>query len=209
MRPAIHPCAPPLAFLARLISGASVRWVDCRPEPLQRIYFANHTSHLDFIVLWAVLPAVLRASARPVAARDYWERGQLRRYLASTVFRAVLIERPDGAALGARESAGQLARALDDDHASLILFPEGTRGDGEQIGPFKSGLYHLCRDKPGLELVPVYMENLNRILPKGEFLPVPLLGRVTFGPPLRLEPEESKSDFLERARAALCALRNR
>jgi 1-acyl-sn-glycerol-3-phosphate acyltransferase len=93
------------------------------------------------------------------------------------------------------------------EESSLILFPEGTRGSGEQVGAFRSGLYHLCRRKPGLELVPVYMENLNRILPKGEVLPVPLLSSVTFGPPMQLQPAEDKRKFLERARQALVKLR--
>jgi hypothetical protein len=74
--------------------------------------------------------------------------------------------------------------------------------------PFKSGLYHLCRLKPELELVPVYLANMNRILPKGEVLPVPLLGRVIFGKPMTIEPNEDKTAFLTRAREALLALKN-
>jgi 1-acyl-sn-glycerol-3-phosphate acyltransferase len=90
---------------------------------------------------------------------------------------------------------------------SIIVFPEGTRGSGEEIAPFKSGLYHLCRQKPELELVPVYLDNMNRILPKGELLPVPMLSRVIFGRPMALEPGEPKPAFLERARAAIRELR--
>jgi 1-acyl-sn-glycerol-3-phosphate acyltransferase len=92
--------------------------------------------------------------------------------------------------------------ALDAD-SSLILFPEGTRGSGERMGEFRSGLYHLCRERPGVELVPVHMENLNRILPKGEAIPVPMVGRVTFGPPMWLEEGEPKDAFLRRAREAV------
>ena len=203
-----------IVVLARLLSGAQARWVGCRPDRRQRVYFANHTSHLDFIVLWAALPAELRAFTRPLAARDYWERTRWRRYLASRVFRAVLVNRGgtapghDRAALieAARRTVEQTADALGAHH-SLILFPEGTRGDGLEVGAFKSGLYHLCRQRPDLELVPVYLENLNRILPKGEVLPVPLLGSVTFGPPLTLAPEEDKDTFLARTRDALRSLR--
>ena len=83
-----------------------------------------------------------------------------------------------------------------------------ARGNGEEVGEFKAGLYQLCRAKPEIEAVPVYLENLNRILPKGEFLPVPFLSRVTFGPPIRPQADEGKSEFLERARRALCRLRD-
>jgi 1-acyl-sn-glycerol-3-phosphate acyltransferase len=202
-----------LAALARLVSGASVRWVGSRPEARQRIYFANHTSHLDFVVLWSALPPPLRRLTRPVAAADYWGAG-LRRYLITEIFRGVLVDRGragsgiDGTArvAGSRETVERVAAALGGDH-SLIIFPEGTRGPGPDPAPFKSGLYHLCALRPDVELVPVYLENLNRILPKGHVLPVPLLSSVTFGAPITWDPAEPKAAFLERARAAVVALR--
>jgi len=190
------------AGLSRLIAGTSVRWVDCRPDARQRVYFANHTSHLDFVVIWSALPPAARAVTRPVAAQDYWERGRLRHYLASAVFNAVLIDREK---VSARNNpVDRIIEAMGDRY-SLILFPEGTRGS--EVGAFKSGLYHLCVRKADLELVPVYVENLNRILPKGEFLPVPLLSTVTFGPSIALKPGEPKGAFLERARSAVLNLR--
>src|SRR5690348_16729398 len=83
-----------LARLARLIAGASVRWTaPPGPPDVQRVYFGNHTSHLDFILIWSALPAAARARTRPIAGADYWGRGRVRRYLATRVFRAVLIER--------------------------------------------------------------------------------------------------------------------
>jgi 1-acyl-sn-glycerol-3-phosphate acyltransferase len=202
--------------IARLLSGSQARWVGCEPSLAQRVYFANHSSHLDFVVLWAALPAPLRRLTRPVAARDYWEATALRRYLAVRVFNAALVTRglegagADRAAIvaAATRSVEDAAAALGDRH-SLILFPEGTRGAGPEPGPFKSGLYHLARRRPDVELVPACLENLNRILPKGEVLPVPLMGSVSFGTPLRLEPGEARDAFLARARDALLALRSR
>jgi 1-acyl-sn-glycerol-3-phosphate acyltransferase len=192
-----------VAGLARLLAGGYVRWDTPPSRNGARVYFANHTSHLDFILLWSYLPPDLRRRTRPVAARDYWEKGPLRRYLSTRVFRALLIDRSGPEA---REAVDRMAEGVAAGD-SLILFPEGTRGTGDSIGPFKSGLYHLCASQPGLELVPVSMENLNRVLPKGEFIPVPMVSRVIFGDSLRLADGESKDEFLARARAALEALR--
>ena len=193
-----------LAGLAKWISGASVRWLDCPIEPRQRVYFANHTSHLDAVVLWASLPAEIRRTARPVAARDYWEKGKLRRWMAARVFRCVLIDRKD---VSRRNNPLDLMMQALDQNCSLIVFPEGTRGTGDDVGTFKSGLYHLARHKPEVQFVPAYIENLNRVLPKGEFLPIPMLSSVTFGAPIRLEPVETREAFLTRAREAVCSLR--
>jgi 1-acyl-sn-glycerol-3-phosphate acyltransferase len=207
--------APAIVGLARLISGSQCRWVGCEPSTRQRVYFANHTSHLDFVVLWSALPHEIRTLTRPVAGRDYWDRTRLRRYLAEHVFRAVLIDRGgsdiaawDSAArvVSARRTVDLTAEALGTRH-SLIVFPEGTRGSGAAVAAFKSGLYYLSCQRPDVELVPTWLENLNRILPKGEVLPVPLLGSVTFGPPMRAEPGEPKDDFLARARTALLSVR--
>jgi 1-acyl-sn-glycerol-3-phosphate acyltransferase len=199
-----------LASIARVVTGAAVFYLDRRPDERQRVYFANHTSHLDFVVLWSALPENVRPLVRPVAARDYWEKGAIRRYLARNVFRAILIQRSNHSVDGdatlsiaaARRTIDRLAISMGDSD-SIIVFPEGTRGSGGEIAAFKSGIYHLCREKPGIELMPVYLDNMNRILPKGELLPVPMLSRVIFGRPITLEPGETKPAFLSRARAAV------
>jgi len=197
-----------LATVAKIVSGARAHWVQPPTDARQRLYFANHSSHLDFVVIWSALTPALRARTRPVAGADYWLRGPVRRYLARKVFRAILVDRAGAAAspATAARSIEQIAEGMGTDQ-SIIVFPEGTRSHDGDVKPFKSGIYHLCRMKPHLELVPVYLANMNRILPKGEVLPVPLLGRVIFGAPLRLEPGEEKAAFLTRARAAMLALR--
>lgn len=218
-----------IAAFARGLTGATVQWLNCQPAATQRVYFANHTSHLDFVVLWSVLPRELRSLVRPVAAKDYWSSG-LRRELAVNVFHAVLIERRarhvPGKSAEQHEPAQQppsertpaehslIEHALDDllgalgEKNSLIIFPEGTRGTGEVIAPFKSGIYHLWRHRPDVEFVPVYLANLNRVLPKGEFLPIPVISRVIIGPPLQLEAHESKESFINKAHQAVCTLRD-
>jgi len=210
----IHPIASLLAAVARGISGVQVQWAGCQPDERQRIYFANHSSHLDFVVLWSALPSEIRAITRPIAAKDYWGQTPLRLYLTRNVFNAVLLDRgsankaqvPEEAHFVGRHLIDQMANALGTDH-SLILFPEGTRGTGEKIGPFRSGLYHLALRRPDVQLVPAYLENLNRILPKGEFVPVPMLSLLTFGKPIQVAADEEKDAFLERAREAVAGLR--
>ena len=194
-----------MVLLAKLISGANARWVGCTPDTRQRIYFANHTSNLDALVLWAVLPPELREFTRPVAARDYWAAGKLRLHIAEKIFHAILIERKKPTAHD--NPIEQILKAMGDQR-SIIIFPEGGRCSGPEPMPFKSGLYHLAQKRPDVELVPVLMDNLNRILPKGEVLPVPLLGHVTFGTPMKSLPDETKPAFLERARAEVLRLRD-
>ena len=199
-----------LAFVARLISGATARWTAPLEPGRQRVYFANHTSHLDFIIIWSSLPPAMRATTRPVAGADYWGKGAIRRYLAKKVFNAILIERATGDGGTGVSTAAKSIEAIAagmGDRSSIIVFPEGTRSLTGEVLPFKSGLYHLLKLKPGLEIVPVYLSNMNRILPKGEVLPVPLIGRVIVGAPMTLDPAEDKQAFLTRAREAMLALR--
>jgi 1-acyl-sn-glycerol-3-phosphate acyltransferase len=192
-----------IILLARFFSGYTVRWVDCQPDTCQRIYFANHTSHLDAVVLWSALPAEIRNLTRPVAAKDYWDKTRWKRLLARS-FNAMLIDRKS---IKVHQSPVDLMLSEMGDIYSLIVFPEGGRADDGTMGEFKSGIYYLAKKRPDLELVPVYMENLNRILPRGEYMPVPLLSSITIGAPIWLESGEPKADFLERARNAVRSLK--
>lgn len=201
-----------LVTICRLLTGVRSRW-HSEPDALKtRIYYANHSSHLDGLVIWASLPEPMRERVHPVAAADYWQGSRLRRYLALRIFRAVLVDRRQTTAALAetprphRPVLQPLTEALDQQH-SLILFPEGTRGSGEQLNSFKSGLYHLSKAYPEVELVPVWLDNLNRVLPKGSRLVVPIICSATFGVPLQgVQPQEEKQAFLERTKAALEAL---
>jgi len=196
--------APILAVIAKSLTGASVRWIDCQPDTCQRVYFANHTSHLDALVLWSSLPKEIRALTRPVAAKDYWQRGPVRRHIAES-FNALLIDRKK---VKVHQSPVDLMIREIGNTYSLIVFPEGGRSAGEEMGVFKSGLYYLSKKRPDLELVPVYMDNLNRVLPRGEVLPVPLLNCITIGSPMWLEAGEPKTNFLTRAREAVRRLKD-
>jgi len=193
-----------LLGLVRLLTGAQARWHGCPPKAEQRIYFANHQSHADLVMIWAALPQELRARTRPIAAKDYWTKTPLRQWITTEVFHAVYVERERKE--GEDPLAPLIAALAAGD--SLILFPEGTRGFADEPAPFKAGLYNLAIQFPEVVLVPAWIHNIQRVMPKGEVIPVPVLCSVTFGTPMQVEPGEERRAFLDRARAAVIALRD-
>jgi 1-acyl-sn-glycerol-3-phosphate acyltransferase len=280
-----------LLGIVRLLTGAQARWYGCPPKAEQRIYFANHQSHADLVMIWAALPEELRSITRPIAARDYWANTPFKRWITTEVFNAVYVERaattpaapapataeapqPAAPAVAAQpperiepsmepllpvappavevpvEPVNEMQGVLDlpappppalpppaalppvaepeppaadappapDPLAplvealrsgdSIIIFPEGTRGHTGEPQKFKSGLYTLATMFPEVVLVPAWIDNVQRVMPKGEIVPVPILCSVTFGAPIRVEDNEERRPFLDRARAAVIALRD-
>ena len=193
-----------ILVFARFMTAPRAIWQGIEPVPRQRVYFANHSSNGDFVLLWTVLPAPLRRQTRPVAALDYWLKSPLRAFIGREVFNAVLIDRRPEAR--AEDPVTQMVTALDQG-ASLIIFPEGQRNSSDDpLLPFKSGLFHLAKTRPEVDLVPVWIANLNKVMPKGEVIPLPLICTVTFGTPLHLAADEPKDVFLARASQSLLAL---
>ena len=242
-----------LLGIVRLLTGSQARWYGCPPKAEQRIYFANHQSHADMVLIWAALPEELRSITRPIAAKDYWTKTPFRQWITTAVFNAVYVDRqatptrpappmaaasatdtdtgnhadtataggPDPlpeapppapspealrAALPESDPLAPLVRALEDGD-SIVIFPEGTRGHGDEPQAFKSGLYKLAQMFPQVVLVPAWINNVQRVMPKGEVVPVPILCSVTFGAPIALEAGEERRPFLDRARLAVIALR--
>ncbi|ALH95161.1 lysophospholipid acyltransferase family protein [Acinetobacter equi] len=204
-----RPIARGISFLirhsAQLLTGARSLWVGCEPQQIQRIYYANHNSHIDFILLWASLPKPLRLQTRPVAASDYWLKDGFRRFLIQDTFTGIVIQRQGNKTI---DPLATIAEALTQGD-SIILFPEGTRNlsDDTELLDFKSGLYHLAQQFPQVEIVPVWISNLKRVMPKGAFIPLPLLSTVIFGSPLQTYAHMQKAEFLEYARQQLIALK--
>jgi 1-acyl-sn-glycerol-3-phosphate acyltransferase len=192
-----------LLNLVRLLTGAQARWYGCPPKAEQRIYFANHQSHADLVMIWAALPQELRSITRPIAAKDYWTKTPFKQWITTAVFNAVYVDR---ARTGEQDPLEPLMDALESGD-SIIIFPEGTRGHAEEPQPFKSGLYALALKFPNVVLVPAWIDNIQRVMPKGEVVPVPILCSVTFGAPVVLQEGEDRRVFLDRARDAVIALR--
>ncbi|SEA99684.1 lysophospholipid acyltransferase family protein [Variovorax sp. YR216] len=231
----------------RLLTGAQARWWGCPPKAEQRIYFANHQSHLDLVMIWAALPQELRSITRPIAARDYWATTPFKRWITTEVFNAIYVERGGSAAVapqaeqatqqaieqavkpwtvqgelplaqaeappaipGSAEALAPLQPLIEALRSgdSIIIFPEGTRGNTGEPQKFKSGLFTLAQMFPEVVLVPAWIDNVQRVMPKGEVVPVPILCSVTFGAPIRLEAGEERRPFLDRAREAVIALRD-
>lgn len=193
-----------LLGLIRVLTGAQARWYGCPPKAEQRIYFANHQSHADLVMIWAALPKELRGITRPIAAKDYWTQTPFKQWITTAVFNAIYVDRSKSSE---HDPLEPLVEALAHGD-SIILFPEGTRGHAEEPQPFKAGLYNLATRFPQAVLVPAWINNVQRVMPKGEVVPVPILCSVTFGAPMRVEPNEDLRVFLDRARRAVIALRD-
>ena len=191
-----------LGFI-RALTGAQARWHGCPPKAEQRIYFANHQSHADLVMIWAALPEELRGITRPIAAKDYWTASPFKQWITTEVFHAVYVDRQR---VGDADPLEPLMEALSKGD-SIIIFPEGTRGNAEEPQAFKAGLYNLAEQFPHVVLVPAWINNIQRVMPKGEVVPVPLLCSVTFGAPMQLLPGEDRKPFLTRARDEVIALR--
>ena len=192
-----------LSSVARLITGAQGHWKGCPPKAEQRIYFANHQSHLDWVLIWAALPSELRSVTRPIAAKDYWTSSPLKHWITREVFNAVYVNRTRTDDQDPLEPLIDALRNGD----SLVIFPEGTRSNKGLPQAFKSGLFHLAEQFPGVQLIPTWIDNVQRVMPKGEVVPVPILCTVTFGAPVQVQPDEDKRTFLQRTRDAVVALK--
>ncbi len=193
-----------LLGLIRVLTGSQARWHGCPPKAEQRIYFANHQSHADLVMIWAALPKELRAVTRAIAAKDYWTKSPFKKWLTTAVFNVIYVSRDRTAD---EDPLEPLFEALANGD-SIILFPEGTRGFTGEPQAFKAGLYNLTIKFPKVVLVPAWIHNVQHVLPKGEVVPVPVLCSVTFGAPIALKEGEERRDFLDRARAAVVALRD-
>jgi 1-acyl-sn-glycerol-3-phosphate acyltransferase len=169
----------------------------------QFILIANHSSHLDALALLSLFPLAQLRRLRPVAAAEYFERNWLIAWLSRAFFNILPIPRTHITA--GNHPVARMKAALDAGD-SLILFPEGTRGGYEQMQHFRAGIAHLVHEAPDVPVLPAYLLNLGRSLPKGEFIPVPLFAEARFGAPLR--PPGTRAEIIAQLEAAVRALQD-
>lgn len=190
-----------IAFL-RLVIGASARWESQPDFSRQRIYIANHTSHIDTLAIMSALPREARIKTKPIAAADYWGKNRFLSWVSQKGLNAVLIDRKGKSR---EEALAPVVEALNAGH-SVIFFPEGTRSQSSMPGEFKSGLHSLYSQFPDVEMVPIYLENLHRAMPKGKRVLLPILCTIRIGNPIVRKEGEQRVPFLMRAHEAVVEL---
>ncbi len=190
-----------LVLLAWVLTAVRGNWVGVEPSSATRVYYANHVSNADFVLIWSALPSTVRVETRPVAGADYWLKNKFREWIVRRVLNAILIDRRPEYRM--EDPIAPMVEALEDG-SSIIIFPEGKRNMTEEpLLEFKAGIYNIALRRPKTEFVPVWIENVSSVLPKGEILPVPLQCEVVFGAPVYLQEGESLDAFLERARGGI------
>ncbi len=159
-------------------------------EP-QFIILANHNSHLDTITLLASLPSTIIHKVKPVAAGDYFGKTKLSNWLSSYFINALLIDRKNMKNNPDEAPIPKMISELEKGN-SLILFPEGTRGNPEELQPFKRGVGLVLCKKPEVPYIPAFLSGMGKNLPKGNTIIVPFNSSIRFGNPKRISIDDSK-----------------
>lgn len=186
--------------VARFFTGAEVRHRERLPLEGPAIVAANHNSHFDTLLLLSIFPPRALAKVRPVAAADYFLSNPALSWFARRMVGIApisrTVKRGEDVLAPAREALGR--------GDIVVVFPEGSRGEPEQMGPLKAGVARLAEAYPGVPVVPVWIQGAGRVLPRGAVVPVPMNCCVLVGEPLRWTGE--RQGFMTALKDALCAL---
>jgi 1-acyl-sn-glycerol-3-phosphate acyltransferase len=184
--------------------GLTVRHRERLPTRGPAIIAANHNSHLDTVALLSLFPLEEVPNVRPVAAADYFMKAGFMRWFSLNVIGIIPVAR-QGAAEGIdplEECYGALARG-----EILLIFPEGSRGEPEQMAELKSGISYLAKRFPTVPVIPVFMRGLGKSMGKGTFIPIPFFVDVFVGRPFSWTGE--KTSFMDRLRDAFAHLQKK
>jgi 1-acyl-sn-glycerol-3-phosphate acyltransferase len=167
--------------IVRLLARVEVYGRDFIPSQGPAIIAANHNSHFDTLVILCQFQPDALSRVRPVAAADHFLKSPLSAWLYRQVFGIVAVERKH-----ITKGSTILAECVDalEGKDILLVYPEGTRGDREDMGALKGGIARLCQAFPDAPVVPVYVRGTRRIFPPGAILPKPGKCSLTFGSPM-------------------------
>jgi 1-acyl-sn-glycerol-3-phosphate acyltransferase len=170
----------------------------------QFVIVANHNSHLDTMTLMASLPGKIIHRVKPVAAADHFGKTALKAKFTRWFVNALLIQRKRDKENPENDPINQMIRAIDEGY-SLIIFPEGTRGQPEVQQPLKPGIAYLLKSRPYVKYVPAYLKGMGKAMPKDDNLIVPHASSLTYGKPSVIK-SDNVSDILRQIEDDMNAL---
>jgi len=186
--------------LMMVVLGTNVRHQERLPKQGPAIIVANHNSHLDAFALMNILGLKCLRSVRPVAAADYFMTRPLRRWFATRIVGILPIDRNKTRRSEGKHPLQPISDVIGE-QGIVLLFPEGTRGEPEQMDVFQTGVAHLARLHPDVPFVPVFMHGLGKALPRGEAILVPFFCDVFVGEPLQCSV--NKKEFMAKLRDSM------
>lgn len=160
-----------------IILGLNVRRRENLPESGPAIIIANHNSHLDTLVLMTLFKGKRLHLIRPIAAADYFLKNKFIAWFSLHIMHIIPLERKPKTK---NDIFKGVYDALDQNQI-VVLFPEGSRGKPELVSRFKSGIYHLLKERPNVPIYTVFMHGLGKSLPKGDPVFVPFFCDVFIG----------------------------